>query len=67
MKLKIAGACFKQRMGQLEDQILDEPASELFDGLRAAFWDEVKNLYPEAEVLGDMDPEVKFVTVSIRI
>ncbi|CAJ1441433.1 unnamed protein product [Effrenium voratum] len=31
----------------LLDQVLDEPASESFDSLRAAFWEEVKLLYPE--------------------
>ncbi|CAK9073303.1 unnamed protein product [Durusdinium trenchii] len=31
----------------LLDQTLDEPASETFDSLRAAFWEEVKELYPE--------------------
>jgi len=31
----------------LLDQNLDEPASETFDSLRAAFWEEVKALYPE--------------------
>jgi aminoglycoside phosphotransferase (APT) family kinase protein len=31
----------------LLDQALDECSSEIFDGLRATFWDEVAKLYPE--------------------
>jgi len=31
----------------LLDQILDESSSEIFDGLRAVFWQEVGALYPE--------------------
>ncbi|CAE7511830.1 unnamed protein product [Symbiodinium pilosum] len=31
----------------LLDQALDEPASETFDALRAAFWEEVRQRYPD--------------------
>uniref|UniRef100_A0A7S2NU04 Aminoglycoside phosphotransferase domain-containing protein n=1 Tax=Zooxanthella nutricula TaxID=1333877 RepID=A0A7S2NU04_9DINO len=31
----------------LLDQLLDETSSEIFDGLRAAFWEDVRRLYPD--------------------
>jgi len=31
----------------LLDQILDDSSSEIFDGLRATFWEEVRTLYPD--------------------
>ena len=54
-------------LSQLEDQILDEPASELFDGLRAAFWDEVKNLIQRQSFLKTWSRECEVSHRQVRL